>query len=331
MPNWQNRFDQDMLVQAGQLIGVDGQAFKHIGGFENVIYGYKQDDQERILRVTYTTHRSVELMESEMHFMDYLAKHGVQVACPVAFASGKLVECLSSGEDTFILTLFEFAPGGETGSNHENWGIELFEEWGEITGKMHALAQNYKLADGMTPRPYQDSIGFDTSKFGPTEQMVYEKLQEVSERINALPQEKGAFGLCHRDLHHGNFHVHNGQIIAFDFDDCGYDYFVHDIAMAVYYSAVFGNWRKPNYKNEQVSELANEVLVSFMKGYHRYHQLDAKWLEQLPLFIEKRRLELFLLTFEEFSNSSNEDEVNWRKHNLQEIEQGMPCMEIRLD
>ncbi|TCZ78269.1 hypothetical protein E0485_09120 [Paenibacillus albiflavus] len=330
MPSWQNKFDERMLEHAGRLIGLDEQAFKHIGGFENVIYSFKQDGNNRILRVAHDSHRSVGLMEAEMHFIDYLAKHGVQIAGAVAFANGNLIESISSGEDTFILTLFENAPGGHINAEHPDWGTKLFEQWGEITGKMHALEQDYTVPEGMTVRPHQDVIGFDTAKFSSEERMVYEKLQQLEKKINALPRERGAYGLCHRDLHHGNFHVHNGQMVAFDFDDCGYDYFVQDFAMAVYYGSVFGIWAKPVYENERVSVLANEILDSFFTGYSRYYRLDAKCVKELPLFIEKRRLEIFLLLYNIYLSSSDERKHEWIKHNLQDIEQGVPCMELKL-
>lgn len=328
MPSWENRFDDEMLTKAAHIIGIQKEALKHIGGFENVIYGFEREGRALILRVTHDSHRSVELMASEMHFMDYLAKHGVQIASPVAFDSGNLMECISRENETFILTLFVKAPGGHIDARHKDWGPQLFEQWGEITGTMHALEQNYELPEGMIPRPHQDKIDFDLSKFSEIEKMAYEKLLQVDAQINALPHEAGAYGLCHRDLHHGNFHVHNGQMIAFDFDDCGYDYFLQDIAMAVYYGSVFGNRSMLQYDKERISELANGILTSFMKGYNREYQLDSKWLVHLPLFIEKRRLELFLLLFEEFGNSADQDKKAWLEYNLHEIEQGIPCMEL---
>ncbi|MGZ9585768.1 phosphotransferase enzyme family protein [Paenibacillus marinisediminis] len=332
MPNWQQQFNEELLAQAAQRIGVEQESIIHCGGFENVVYSFQQGGQDLILRVGHSSHRTVELMASEMHFMDYLAKHGVRIARPVAFPSGQLIETLESEDAIFILTMFEKAAGGHIDCNHKDWGPRLFEQWGEITGKMHALAQEYILPADMTARPHQDVLGFNKSSFGPEEHKIYDRLQEVDKEINALPHEAGAYGLCHRDLHHGNFYVHESNMIAFDFDDCGYDYYVQDIAMAVYYGAVFGAWRTPEYENARVSKLANELLASFMIGYNREYQLDAKWLKQLPLFVEKRRLELCLLLYAscQESSSGSPERKAWLKHNLQDIDHGVPCMELQL-
>lgn len=331
MPRWEQQFNQDMLEQAARLIEVDLQDIKHIGGFENIVYSFRKDGRELILRVGHSSHRTPEMAAAEMHFINYLATHQVRVAKPVHFSNGQLTACIDAGEGQFILTMFEKAAGSHIDSSHPDWGSELFEQWGELTGMMHALEQHYQLPADMQPRPHQDYSGFDTKDFGAEEQALYSRLQEVEARINDLPRERAAYGLCHRDLHPGNFFVQDGRIIAFDFDDCGYDYLVQDIAMAIYYGTVFGNWKAPVYELEQTSAIANQLLKDFMTGYNRQYQLERRWMEQLPLFIEKRRLELCLLLYKEYS-AANEPEVNraWLRYNIQAVEQGIPCMQLTI-
>lgn len=151
---------------------------------------------------------------------------------------------------------------------------------------------------------------------------------QINDRINQLPRNREGYGLCHRDLHPGNFFVHEGQITVFDFDDCGYDYMVHDIAIAVYYSTIFGDWRKPEVEQSRTSSLASAMLTSFMKGYNREYALDNKWLEELPLFTEKRRLELVLLLFQEFSESQREQDREWLARNIQDALNDKACLEL---
>lgn len=279
MPRWEQEIDEQLVKQAAQLLEVEPGLIQHIGGFENVVYGFPKDGQDLILRVGFSTHRSPAMVEAEMHFMDYLAAHQVRIAKPIRFSNGELTACISAGEGQFILSVFEKAPGGHINASHPDWGSELFQRWGEVTGMMHALEQSYQLPNGMQARPHQDHIGFDPSHYGAEELELYTRLIELEAQINALPHERAAYGLCHRDLHPGNFFVQDGHIIAFDFDDCGYDYLVHDIAIAVYYGTVFGNWSAPIYETEQASTVANRLYQDFMTGYNCYYQLDPYWMQ----------------------------------------------------
>lgn len=49
MPNWQVKFDEEMLKQAAQQIQVDWTTIKYIGGFENVVYSF----QKMIMNIFY--------------------------------------------------------------------------------------------------------------------------------------------------------------------------------------------------------------------------------------------------------------------------------------
>ncbi|EGG34281.1 phosphotransferase [Paenibacillus sp. HGF5] len=55
-------------------------------------------------------------------------------------------------------------------------------------------------------------------------------LKERLTKLTSLPKSKDTYGLTHTDFHQSNFYLHNGDIYLFDFDDCGYTYFVNDIA-----------------------------------------------------------------------------------------------------
>lgn len=331
MPRWEQRFDEYRLEEAAQLIEVEPHRIKQIGGFENIVYSFPKNGQDLILRVGYSTHRTPEMVAAEMHFMDYLAAHQVRIAKPVRFSNGELIACIASGEEQFILSVFEKAPGGHINASHPDWGPGLFQRWGEITGMMHDLEQEYQLPEGMQARPHQDIIGFDTSLFGAEEHELYTRLIEVDAQINALPHERTAYGLCHRDLHPGNFFVQERNIIAFDFDDCGYDYFVQDIAIAVYYGTIFGDWNVPIYDVEQASAVGNLLYKEFMTGYNRHYRLEDHWIRQLPLFIEKRRLELCLLLYKPYHEAGvSEAKRSWLRHNIEAVKQGIPCMKLEL-
>ena len=142
-----------------------------------------------------------------------------------------------------------------------------------------------------------------------------------------IPRTRSNFGLSHRDLHGWNFFVDRGRITVIDFDDCGYDYFAHDIAMAVYYAADFMHRTVPASSVDEVSAARRTVSREFLKGYRRYYDLGIEDLSTIPLFAERRRLELTLLTYDLWSNEhARPDQKAWLERNLSDIKRNVPCL-----
>lgn len=107
------------------------------------------------------------------------------------------------------------------------------------------------------------------------------KMREVQ---HAVGQTSATFGLIHGDLHQGNYFFHKGQVRAIDFDDCGYGYYLYDIAVTL--SEV--NWRKNTA----------ELRGGFLKGYRSIRHLSAEHEGYLDTFITFRDLQLIIWKIE---------------------------------
>ncbi|WP_158289685.1 phosphotransferase enzyme family protein [Paenibacillus flagellatus] len=342
-------YESGFLTEAGKRYGVAPERFRHVGGFENLIYGFERDGREYILRVTHESHRSAGEVASELHWMRHLAEHDVRVARPVEAADGLLPGDVRTEAGTFLLSAFERAPGGHVDARRPEWGPRLFERWGELTGRMHRLAAGYEPPPGLSRRRGGEAEIGEAADFAAealeaalgdgADQADAATLEELAhafgravEEAERLPRSADGFGMCHRDLHHGNFFVDGeGGMTAFDFDDCGYDFFIQDVAMPVYYGAVFGVWEKPEFDPRAASASAERILDSFLQGYGRERTIGADWLRRLPLFVEKRRVDLCLVLFGEWGpGHSNEAQRAWLAWNADAIRQGVPCLELKL-
>lgn len=330
MNKWQKQFTLEHLRDAAACYGVHEDDIAKVGGFENLVYAMKYRGHTAILRVTHESHRTERQVQAELNFVHHLAEHQVNVCKPLPSPGGRLLEQLPSEHGTFLLSAFEKAPGGHVNGSHPAWNDSLFEEWGRITALMHAAAVPYTVPAGEPDRETEDEPAYSPSAEMPEEgRLLYEAFRRYEEQIGSLPRSKESYGICHRDLHHGNFYVDNGVIYAFDFDDCGYDYFVQDIAMAVYYASTFPQWSTPAASREQTTEAARRVFASFMEGYGKVRRIDDYWLKQLPLFIEKRRIDLCMILAEEWRGGS-EAQRHWLCWNIEGIANGTPCMDLDL-
>ncbi|GBG10639.1 hypothetical protein PAT3040_05390 [Paenibacillus agaridevorans] len=328
MNSWQKQFTLEHLAAAAACYGIAEHDISKFGGFENLVYAMKDNGRDTILRVTHDSHRTERQLQAELNFVAYLAEHNVNVCKPLPSPGGRLLERIPYEGGTFLLTAFEKAPGGHIHGGQSEWNDSLFQEWGRITGLMHECAVNYSVPAGEPDRITEDELPYQPTDASPAEeQLLYQAFKKREEQILRLPREKNSYGLCHRDLHHGNFYVHNGVIFAFDFDDCGYDYFIQDVAMAVYYASTFSQWSKPAASREETTERANRFLVGFMEGYNQIRHIDSYWMKQLPLFIEKRRIDLCAILWEEWG-SGTQEQRHWLRWNIEGIADEQPCMDL---
>jgi Ser/Thr protein kinase RdoA (MazF antagonist) len=107
------------------------------------------------------------------------------------------------------------------------------------------------------------------------------RLREIQQRVGQAPE---TFGLIHGDLHQENYFFHRGQVRAIDFDDCGYGYYLYDLAVTL--SEV--QWRKDT----------PELRKSFLIGYRSIRDLSSEHEGYLDTFITFRDLQLMIWKIE---------------------------------
>ena len=118
----------------------------------------------------------------------------------------------------------------------------------------------------LTPQPYRQLF-----------REVGDRLKEV---MNLLGEDKEQFGLIHGDLCPGNLLAFYNEIRPIDFADCGYGYWVQDIAMFINYFA----------RNPQVPK----YLTQLLKGYKEVRPLPVQQLVYIDTFIAIHQVTLTL-------------------------------------
>lgn len=280
-------YTDKILKTAALKYSVDLGKIKKLGGFENFIYEYEKNGSRSILRITHSYHRSIDDLNAEMEWVEYLAGNGADVAAPVLSAEGKLAEKIDIGNSYFVVSAVEKATG--THINKEHWNKTLFTSWGRAVGKLHRLTKDYKPV--MAPRFqwHEEYLVKNIGDYLPIQQAsVICKIINHIDKLKAFYTEKDNYGLIHTDVHSGNFFIDNGEITIFDFDDCAYKHFISDIAIAVFYSLM-----SPG-KFKTTEEFAEYFLDNFMIGYLKENMLDDYWMKKLPDFLKLREMMLYV-------------------------------------
>jgi Ser/Thr protein kinase RdoA (MazF antagonist) len=237
----------------------------------------------RVHRLGYHTEPEI---VSELTWMDALrAEAGVRTPRVMPAADGqRVVTVAQDGEVARHCVRFEFLPGTEPAGDLTG---RHFEELGEITARMHKHARgwarpawftrfhwDYPAAFGDQARwgRWQDGVGV-----GPAEHRVLARLDAaLQQRLKAFGQGPERYGLVHADTRLANLLVHSGSVAVIDFDDCGFSWYLYDLATSVSFF-------------EHAPEVPG-LVDSWLTGYRRTGRLAVPEEAEIWTFIMFRRL-----------------------------------------
>lgn len=166
-----------------------------------------------------------------------------------------------------------------------------FELLGRVAGELHNHSERWELPAGFV-RPTYNVEGFigRRSKFpigtigGELPSPIRHDLVEVHQRLTKTEQQLGLdaeiFGLIHSDLSFGNVLFRAGQAVPIDFDDCGFGYYLYDIAVLL-----AGPYGRPGFR---------KIADALLKGYREVRSLSNDMEEYIPTFMAGRATALIL-------------------------------------
>ena len=220
-------------------------------------------------------------VSSELAWLEVLAHETtVPVQIPQRSLDGKMIVV---GEqigvpDPYPVTVLSWLDGEILPQNRRS--PHHFYRLGQLVAKLHHHAQRW------TP-PFQlDRPSYDsTSVFGDDDvtykqlakavqnhlQTLHEQLQEVEQRLGKNPDQ---FGVIHSDLSFGNVLFTADEVLPIDFDDCGFGYYLYDLAVIL-----AGPWEKPGFQQRR------EALL---QGYREICELPNDRLSLIPTFMAMR-------------------------------------------
>lgn len=277
----------DQVLHIKNLWDLEGDISFH-RNVANSVYFARSNHRDIIIRVTAASHRSQKELESELHWMSFLADHNLKVAQPIKNVDSEYVAELKGNTLGFV-SAFEKAPGTNLKFEKSPTDLEL-HTWGRYLGRLHALTKSYKPPPHILPRGqwHQDEVlTMGLRARDGNDPLAFERLDDCVEWMQSLQKDENSYGLVHCDLHTGNFFVENGEITAFDFDDSSYHWFSYDIAVAL--QAIFFG-KDPNESTPQMKE---DVLHRLMIGYSKENTLDDLWTKRILVFERCRTIMIY--------------------------------------
>jgi Ser/Thr protein kinase RdoA (MazF antagonist) len=324
--------EREVLDTAARLFGT---ATDRLGKFDdyegcaNLVYHYENEGQPRVLRISYRPDRPVQLVQAELHFVEYLAESGVRVSRPVTSVNGKLIEVLPVAGMNFIAVSFVKGRGMRVPDNNYRYreGVsinEYFQNWGQVLGRLHRLAKTYQPLSPSMKRPEwhqrEEYKGFPYRERLP---LVAQKYDQLIAELQTLPKDVDSYGLIHYDFNDGNFTVDydTGDITVFDFDDSCYFWFVYDLACA-WEGGIGRTTFQPLPERQGFMERYMEQVLT---GYTRENSLSDEWLARLQLFLHLIQMQE-LQHFAQYLDEPDEEIQAGLRYKIQCIENDIPYL-----
>ena len=330
------KYEDYLLHQAADLFNLDEgeiQSFASYEGCRNLVYACRQYQDPVILRISYQQDRTLDQIQAEIHFVNFLRENGVRAAKPLASRTGLFVEQILLDDLPIHIACFEKGKGMRVPDNGYRYreGVpidEYFQNWGRVLGQMHRLAKSYQPISPKVRRPdWYDlhAARLDLDQMLPKALInLGDPIRFLLEKIRGLPKDNQGYGLIHGDFNDGNFTVDysNSDITVFDFDDSCYFWFAYELASA--WEGGIGRVMFSGLKERKA--FMDHYMDQVLEGYASENDLADEWLARIPLFIKLIQLEEFLHYVQYFDHRDDLEIQHHLNYLMVCIEQDLPYM-----
>lgn len=189
------------------------------------------------LRLHRTGYQSSDNIASELAWLDAL-RGRLPVPRPITGYDGEYLQRI---EGRFAV-LFAFEPGIEPAEDSSL--VQLFRTLGRYAATLHAQAEIWTPPAAFTRQSWTaeaildpDGLWGDWRRAPGVDAATRETLNDVDRRLRdhlaAYGQTRDRFGLIHADMRLANLLVDGSGVTLIDFDDCGFGWFVYDLAASL--------------------------------------------------------------------------------------------------
>ncbi len=286
---------EDFVEAAGQAtaaFGIDVASVELLSHSENVVCKVTTKVGEPlVMRLHRPGYNARAELDSEVAFVDSLRAFGVRTPKPLPTTAGGHYATVDVGgvaHEVGVISWVDGAPlGGPLDGGASDGLVPHYRDIGKIAAQVRSHNAVWKAPAGFVRRRWDADalMGSDPlwGRFWEAEPLSdaqralfargRARLHDV---LAGLSTNNDHFGLIHSDLHLGNVMAHGDDLTVIDFDDCGYGWFVHELAVALH--PVLG---------EPIEAAAQASMV---EGYRTVHPLSDAEVELIDTFLAVRSL-----------------------------------------
>jgi Ser/Thr protein kinase RdoA (MazF antagonist) len=231
-----------------------------------------------LLRIYSHNWRRHSEIEFEIEALLHLHAKKAHIAFPIATKDDNYILPISAPEGIRYAIMLSFAEGNEFWDGN----IDIWKKYAANIADIHSSSEDFKSP---AQRFYLDrkhlleqpeiEIGKYISAEHQNHNYIFELIERLKYEYDKLSKQKLDYGFCHGDLHGGNAHLNNGEMVFFDFDCCGYGYRAYDLAVFKWNLKLNGN---------------EERWGAFIDTYLQKRELCQSDLNSIDLFVIIRHI-----------------------------------------
>ena len=283
------------FIEAGRSVapafGLEVASLKLLSHSENVVLSLgAADGQNYVMRLHRPGYNSIEEMESEVEFVESLRQFGVPVPTCLSTTAGghyALAEVDGVAHQVGVISWVDGAPLGGPLDAGGPGIVEHYRRIGELAGQIRAHNASWTPSETFTRRRWDlDGLVGEApiwDRFWEVEQLTIaqralftDARNYLVEILSGLPTDSDHFGMIHADLHLGNVLADGTNLTVIDFDDSGYGWFPHELAVALH--PMLGD------------DLEADARRAIVEGYRAAHDLSASEEALIDVFLAMRSL-----------------------------------------
>ncbi len=293
--DFDNDFFDSIAQQALSKYQWDGETYAEmIVLSENATYmvKYKESGEKAgVLRVSRPGYHTLPELESEMGWLRQINDYTpLIVANPIKGFDGRPVqEILGSDGNFYFCVICDYLAGSEPDESDQVKIVGDFEMLGETTAYLHRQASIWNGTKTIDRMEWTfDNIIGKTAAWGrwqdfdqmtpEAEELLERAGRIIHKRLRRYGKNQNNWGLIHADLRLSNILVDNNIIKVIDFDDCGFGWYLHDLASSISFI--------------EHKEIVPDLINAWLKGYKKVMPFTDTDFEEIDTFILMRRLQL---------------------------------------
>jgi Ser/Thr protein kinase RdoA (MazF antagonist) len=239
----------------------------------NDVYTVHVGGKRYALRAWRAVWRSLDEVAGELEFLNFLRDRGFPASYPVQQRDGAWFFTLDAPEGVRPLALYEWAHGVKFS---EALSVDTARRIGAAFAELHIIGRDFTpnaphSLKGRAVSPENLPWLYELIKDRPDEIADYQKVAAaVKAQFDQLADSALPDGACHGDFHPSNVHVTaDGKLTLLDFDGCGIDYLLQDVANYMFgndfygFSADLGQAFLDGYKARRPFTAQEEELYEF--------------------------------------------------------------------
>jgi len=281
------------IVQLAQLAlshwGLTGANLDVLKHRENTVFKVTAaDDRCFVLRVHRPGNNSDADVHSELTWMRALRNDGIATPAVIPAENGDLFVHVGEGSESRQCDLLEWLPGtlfndlGRVEKGMRDEFCDRYRQLGKLAARVHIQSENWQRPAGFERRSWDvDGLLGDQPIMGPfLEHPALSKGQRreiikarlvLTEFLKKFGKTRENYGLIHADFLPENILVHDGMLTLIDFDDCGFGWYLFEMA-----TSLFPQINQPFF---------DDLVAAYTQGYRSERDLSDADLELLPAFL----------------------------------------------